>query len=256
MSHAPTPRHELETRSRDSSPHSNSSEPFVRLPAVDLVQEMVHQLRSHIIAGRYGIDGELPAEAQLSESFGVSRTVARESMRTLRTLGLVEVSRGRRPRVRPVDPQFATDSLHSLLVRSGATIPQLVEIRRPLEVDIAGLAAERATSDQIEMMQKANEQLASARSLERKIEADTRFHEVLAIASGNPLFSVLLSSIAPLLDKSRTVTILRVGVGRAIEGHAAILDAVRAHDSQAARAAMRRHLDMAAEDLGLEETTP
>jgi len=246
MSSTPAP-------SRERKAAANSSEPYSPIPSVDLVQEMVDQLREQIIAGRYGADGELPAEAQLSESFGVSRTVARESMRTLRALGLVEVSRGRRPRVRPVDPQIATDSLRSLLVRSTATIDHLGEIRRPLEVDIAGLAAENATEEQIDMMQQANQQLASERSIERQIAADTRFHEALATASGNPLFSVMLSSIAPLLDESRKQTISRVGSGRAIEGHVAILDAVRRRDPPAARAAMRRHLEMAAEDLGTDE---
>ena len=117
------------------------------------------------------------------------------------------------------------------------------------------MAAEQATPEQIDAMQEAIDELASAKTLDKQIEADTRFHNALAIASGNPLFPVMLSSIAPLLDESRKLTISNMGADRAIEGHVVVYEAVRDHDSQAARDAMRRHLDMAEEDLETKEET-
>jgi len=231
------------TKARSS--HGN----FAPLRAVDLVKEMVEQLRAQILAGRYGVDGELPPESQLSEAFGVSRTVAREAMRTLRTQGLVEVSRGRRPRVKPVDTQVAVDSLQALLIRSGAALTHLGEIRRVVEVEIAGMAAERATAEEIQAMQEAIDEQQAARSVKKQIEADHRFHELLARASRNPLFPLLLSTIGPLLHESRRRTISRVGTERAIEGHIKILDAVARRASEEARQAMRVHLCMAEEDL-------
>jgi len=223
---------------------------FDRLQQVDLVKEIVQQLRERILSGQFGQDGELPTEAQLGTTFGVSRTVAREAMRTLRAQGLVEVSRGRRPRVCPVDPQVAIDSLQAMLVRSSASVHHLFEIRRPLELEIATLAAKRATADDIAALQAAIDEQLEAKSLKKQMDCDRRFHELLANSTGNSLFQMLLSTIAPLLNASRRTTLSRVGAGRAIEGHVAILKAIRERSPDEAREAMATHLAMAEEDLG------
>lgn len=229
---------------------------FDRLQQIDLVQEIVQQLRSRILSGQFGQNGELPTESQLGMTFGVSRTVAREAMRTLRAQGLVEVSRGRRPRVCPVDPQVAIDSLQALFVRSVASLRHLFEIRRPLELEIAGLAAERATEEDLAAMQGSIDQQMVSKSLSKQIECDRRFHELLANSTGNALFQMLLSTIGPLLNESRRTTLSRVGAGRAIEGHVAIIKALRGRNPEEARQAMALHLAMAEEDLGATAAEP
>jgi DNA-binding FadR family transcriptional regulator len=221
----------------------------VPLQPVDLVKEIVRRIREQIFAGHFGSDGEIPTEAELSEMYGVSRTVIREAMRTLRTQGLVEVARGRRPRVKPADPQVAVESLQALMLRTDVDLHHLGEVRRPLEVEIAGLAAERATTEQIDAMRQAIDSQANARSVQKQTDADTRFHELLAESTRNPLLKVLLSTVAPLLNKSRRRTISRVGTERAVAGHNAILAAIKRRDKTKARAAMREHLRMAEEDL-------
>ena len=221
-----------------------------RLQQVDLVEEIVQEMRSRIVAGQFGQDGELPTEAQLSQSFGVSRTVSREAMRTLRAQGLVAVSRGRRPRVCPVDPQVAIGGLQTLVLRSDVSVRHLFEIRRLLELEIAHIAAQRATEHDCDALQTAIDDQQRAQSVAKQMECDRRFHEVLARATGNVLFSMLLGTVAPLLDASRKTTLSRVGPGRAVEGHTAILASLRARDPQAARRAMELHLKMAEEDLG------
>jgi len=223
---------------------------FNRLQQVDLVQEIVQQLRARILSGQFGQDGELPTESQLGTTFGVSRTVAREAMRTLRAQGLVEVSRGRRPRVCPVDPQVAIESLQALLVRSVASVHHLFEIRRPLEMEIAGLAAVRATDKDMDALQASIDEQMESRSVKKQMECDRLFHELLANSTGNSMFKMLLSTVAPLLNASRRTTLSRVGPGRAIEGHVAILKALRDRDAEEARKAMALHLAMAEEDLG------
>jgi GntR family transcriptional repressor for pyruvate dehydrogenase complex len=237
-------------KTRAVGPTSRTAGGFGRLQQVDLVKEIVQQMRSRILSGQFGEDGELPTESQLGTTFGVSRTVAREAMRTLRAQGLVEVSRGRRPRVCPVDPQVTIDSLHALLSRRGASLRHMFEIRRPLELEIAALAAERASEEDVAAMQAAIDEQMESKSLKKQMECDRQFHELLANATGNVLFQMLLSTIAPLLDESRHTTLSRVGVGRAVEGHVAILKAVRNRDPNEARRAMAHHLLMAEEDLG------
>jgi len=210
---------------------------------------VVERLRAQIIAGAFGAEGPIPTEGQLGQTLGVSRTVIREAMRSLAAQGLVAVSQGRRPRVKPADPQTVVDTFHTYLQREDHSLLDLVEVRRPLEAAIAALAAERALHGHLEHMEQALEELASARSMGRRIEADLRFHDLLAEATGNPIFPVLLRTLAGLMRRSREKTLARTGVERSLSGHRAILAAVKLHDSEAARQAMIEHLTQAEQDL-------
>src|SRR5579872_7040220 len=124
-----------------------SFQPVLRRSA--LVEQVLDQLRARILDKEFASGEELPPEGALADLFGVSRTVIREAMRTLRSEGLVEVAQGRKPRVRPANPQFAVDTIVSLVKRSDGTLFDLMEVRRPLERAIAGIAADRATAEQI-----------------------------------------------------------------------------------------------------------
>jgi len=215
----------------------------------NLVDTVVDQLRQLILKGEFGDTGEMPSEGDLGTQFGVSRTVTREAMRILRTQGLVDVSRGKMPRVRPVDPMVAVESLQNHLHRSSASLAQLIEIRHALEPAIASLAAERATLADIEKMRELILAQEKAAGLNDQIEADIQFHNKLALATRNPIFPLLLSTVLPLMFESRRRTISKVGVARALIGHRAILEAVHQRDAKGARAAMEMHLGMAVEDL-------
>lgn len=223
--------------------------PLGRRPA--LVEQVAGRLRQGIIDGHFPPESELPSEGNLAKSMEVSHTVIREAMRTLRSQGLVDVSQGRRPRVRPVGPEAVQESLEVLLLRTDSSLHELTDLRRLLEVEIASMAAERVTKEQLKLMQQAIDEHAKASDLDRAIEADMRFHDLLAEASGNMLFPLILSTVAGLLVESRRRTISRVGVDRGVEGHRAVLAALREKDAKAARVAMREHIQMIIEDLGL-----
>ena len=218
-------------------------------PEGDLVAQVIDHLRKEIVSGSYSAGMSLPSEGSLAETLAVSRTVIREAMRSLRSQGLIVMSQGARPRVAEVDAGPAVESLGLLLTRSRTTLLQLTEVRQPLESRIAALAAERASAAQITALEAAIDDLEQATSLGGRVEADIRFHDLLAEATGNPVFGVLLKAIGGLLDQSRRRTIKAAGLEPAIIGHREILAAVARHDTQAAEAAMRRHLDWAAHDI-------
>ncbi len=91
----------------------------------------------------------LPSERELGEQFGVSRTVVREAVRELAAKGLIEVRTGSGLRVAAVDAAAVSESM-SLYLRGGSVdFARVHEVRRLLEVEIAGLSAERATAEQI-----------------------------------------------------------------------------------------------------------
>ncbi len=222
---------------------------FEPLERPDRVAQVLEQLRDQIMVGAFGLDGVLPPEGTLAVDLGVSRTVVREAMRMLRSQGLVEVSQGKPPRVKPADPQTAIDSLRLLLRRGHGTLLHMVEARRPLESEIAALAAERATPEHLKQLEESIEQLTSARTLEARIEADVQFHRLLAESTGNPVFCLVLETVSGPLHQSRRRTIAQSGVEVAAHGHRAVLTAVHRRDGRAARAAMLEHLTRAERDL-------
>ena len=210
---------------------------------------VLEKITGKIVNGEFPTGMTLPSEGNLAISFGVSRTVMREVMRTLRALGLIEMSRGKRPRVKAPDLQEAIVGLDLLLRRNHASLLNLVEVRRPLETEIAALAAERANDEHLRQLEQSVHELESAPDLRNRIEADVRFHRVLAEATGNPVFVLILQALAGFLRESRSRTLNYSGVERAVSSHRAVLDAIRARDAEAARSAMLKHLRHATHDL-------
>jgi DNA-binding FadR family transcriptional regulator len=125
----------------------------------------------------------------------------------------------------------------------------LIEVRRPLEAAIAALAAERAMPAHIEQLEESVRQLSSARRASEQVDADLRFHDLLAEATGNPIFPLLLRTLAGLMRCSRQKTLARGGAALSAAGHGAVLVAVKRRDPDAARQAMLDHLTEAERDL-------
>jgi GntR family transcriptional regulator, transcriptional repressor for pyruvate dehydrogenase complex len=235
---------------RASSAKSPRTKIFARRrERVDLVQGVVDLLGKQILTGQLAPDQPMPPEGQLSSQLGVSRTVIREAMRILGARGLVEVSQGKLPRVKPADPAHVVDSLTTFLQRADHSLLHLIEVRLQLETAIAALAAKRATAEQIAAMEEMNRLLVGQGTLDQRIDADLRFHSLLAEATQNPVFGVLLEPLAHLMRLSRKATLSRTGAERAVAGHLAILEAIRQGDPEAARRAMYEHLAMAEQDL-------
>lgn len=127
----------------------------------------------------------------------------------------------------------------------------LLSARRILEGPTAALAAERATPETIATLESlVEEQTSSVRRGDLGVEQDVTFHEEIARASGNPVLASLVSLLRKNHHYNLAIISIRTAVGgRLVVDHAAILDAIKRRDSDAARAAMERHLDTLANDL-------
>jgi DNA-binding FadR family transcriptional regulator len=235
--------------------HGNNALSVLRSlePRTALVEQVVERMREGIFGGEFPPGTELPSEGKLATAIGVSYTVMREAMRSLRALGLVEVSHGRRPRVKPAGPDAVREALDAMLRRSSTSLRELTELRKPLECEIVALASQRATPEDLERLEGAIARQAAAKTLEAQIAADIDFHDLLALAAGNSLFVLVLSSVSGLLWESRRQTIQRVGTERAIRDHCAVLNAVRLRDPVAARQAMVKHMQTILEDLSAKQ---
>jgi GntR family transcriptional repressor for pyruvate dehydrogenase complex len=216
-----------------------------------LYEQIVQQIEESINSGQLKIGDQLPAERELAQQFGVSRTAVREAVKTLREKGLVEAHPGR--------GTFITNgSSHSMwhsldrMIREGQpeAMVHLVEVREILEPEIAALAATRAGKDDIAAMREAFESMDNTKQEpEGFIESDLDFHLALAEAASNPLILSLIDSIVGVLREQR-MGIFKVegGAERGQYHHKKILDAVEHRDALGARESMRSHLQQVRED--------
>ncbi|EXL02220.1 FadR/GntR family transcriptional regulator [Aquamicrobium defluvii] len=215
-----------------------------------LTSQIVRELTRKIDDKIYELGQQIPTEAELCEEFGVSRTVIREAIASLRSDGLLVSRQGigvfvsSRTRLPPFDieppsPGKLTDIIN------------ILELRVSVEVEAAGLAAERSTAKQLKLIEKrlkAMELELGGDEAERG-HADFEFHCEIARATNNPYFEKFINFIGPLIiprlrfsaperKEDKDLTYLK----QIRTEHRNIVDAIEARDSEAARLAMREHL--------------
>jgi GntR family transcriptional regulator, transcriptional repressor for pyruvate dehydrogenase complex len=188
----------------------------------------------------------LPSERELGEQFGVSRTVVREAVRALVAKGLIEVRSGSGLRVAAVDASAVRESM-SLYIHGSSNLdyPKVHEVRAMLEVEMAGLAAERRTEADIERLSEACKHMeAVSKDVESAALADVEFHREIAKATHNELYLVMLDAIGDALVEIRRRNLTRPpAMKNTLADHSRIRDAIAAGASRKARDAMREHLD-------------
>ena len=197
----------------------------------------------------------LPPERELADAFGVSRTVVREAIKVLEAQGVLETATGSGAYVRAPDSSVVSRSLQTyiqLLDQEDMEL-RLTEIRRVLEVEIAGLAAERAIPEQrLQLQQLCQDMRQHSDSAAALAELDLRFHLLLADATQNQLFRVLLTPLIEQLHEHFLYMWQGYGsrpLDRVFEQHEALVTAIQAEKPEYARQVMSQHLAYSAEVL-------
>jgi DNA-binding FadR family transcriptional regulator len=206
----------------------------------------------------------IPSEAELAMLHGVSRVTVREAVKMVAGRGLLELARGRRAVVREPDAAALGQFMASIVQNDPEGMIHLTEARMSVEVQCAGLAAQRADASDLAAIGDA---LADMRRAEQHLDpkaiadvdadfhaADVSFHEAVAAASKNRILVGVLTAMVPALQKSFLLT----RQSRAVRGqssehvvhaHQRILDCIEAGDQAGSEAAMRVHLTDARRDL-------
>jgi GntR family transcriptional repressor for pyruvate dehydrogenase complex len=209
-----------------------------------LSDKVADMMLETILSQRLAVGDRLPSERELGEQFGVSRTVVREAVRALVAKGLIEVRSGSGLRVAAVGAANVSESMGLFLRGATLDFAKVHEVRKMLEVHIAGVAAERRTAEDVAEMTGVCEQMEAAMDdVGQASLHDLEFHRAIARATHNELYLVLLDSIGhPLVDIRREN--LSAGSGPdTVRLHRAILDRITAGDPAGAQAAMSEHLD-------------
>jgi GntR family transcriptional repressor for pyruvate dehydrogenase complex len=217
--------------------------PVVRQSLVDTA---VARIREVIEQGQLKAGDRLPTEAELSAQLGVSRTVVREAVSQLESLGMLSVQRGRGMFVGTGSGlSGCVKLLRSALALSAKELVQFTEFREAVECYAARRAAESATPDDLAELEALCE--AIDRPGTDDLEAmrlDFRFHRRLMALSGNELMCSVLEVLQEfvLAAMVRTTPMPR-DRNQSRGRHLAIVRAVRTGDPDAAEKAMRAHLD-------------
>jgi GntR family transcriptional repressor for pyruvate dehydrogenase complex len=216
-----------------------------------LYEQIVQQIEDSVLNGSLKPGDQLPAERDLAQRLGVSRTAVREAVKALREKGLVEAYSGRGTFITDGTSQAARQSF-DLMVKIGQQdgSTHLAELRLILEPGIAALAAARVQEPELVTMREAVATMdRSQRDPAAYIEADLDFHLALAEAAANPLILSLIDSIVGLLREQR-IKIFNIegGPQRGQVHHKRILEAVERRDPEMARGAMRAHLEQVRQD--------
>jgi DNA-binding FadR family transcriptional regulator len=220
-----------------------------------LHRRLMHVLVADVVGGVVRPGQMLPREADLAAEFGVSRGVAREAIRGMEERGLVTVKHGRGATANPEDTWdlFSPEVLSALLDSDRGTevLADYLECRRILEIEAAGLAAERADATRVADLSDALARMtASAKRTNANPaaealyhEADIDFHRRVIAACGNKALGRMTAPIhRALAEARRPLARPEFRLARSLPEHERIFAAISGHRPAEARAAMRDHL--------------
>lgn len=212
-----------------------------------LADQVADQLGAEILQARWLPGDKLPTEAQMVGQFGVSRTVVREAVSRLKSLGLVDSRQGSGVFVSTRLP-FAPLNFEARQAASKEAVIQMVEVRRALEAEVAALAAERRNASDLRAMSQAFEALDTAVQLGGDgVTQDVNFHRAIAQATRNPFLIQTLGFLGQFVHGTTRVTraneARRGDFAAAVRAeHQAILLAIQAGEPDQARCAATAHM--------------
>ena len=213
-----------------------------------VAEEVADRIRTLILDGTFPQGQPLPSERVLTEQFGVSRGSIRDAFRMLETIGLIETQHGRGtfPRQLTVDRLVAP--LASMMKFQHDLQDELLDVRRMFEPAVARAAAARATDDDLADLQRIiDAQQKKLKKGQSAIVEDTEFHAALARSTRNRVVVSLMATLNDLLVESRKLTLKQKGrPAKSIEGHEAVVAALRKRDAEGASRAMYNHIDQIA----------
>lgn len=219
--------------------------PFATFKKQALSEDIVVSLLNLIRTKELRPGEKLPPERELATIMQVSRPSLREALRALSIMNVIEIRQGDGTYVTSLEPDLLLEHLDFVYSLNDATISDFFEARRITEVGITGLAAKRITDEEIADLELVlAKSIDSVDDLDTFLQTDIDLHEKIAQAARNDLLSRFMSSVTGLGHASRRRTAEIPGVRQqTVIDHEAIVTALKARDTHAARRAMLQHLN-------------
>lgn len=220
---------------------------FEKIKKTTISESIVNQIKKMIIVGKLTPGEKLPSERELTELFDVSRPSVREAMRSLYSIGIVDIRSGEGTYLNE-NTSILSDHFKLQYLLKKYSVLELVEARKILEVEIIKLAMIRGTKENFEYLQEMFIETLKQKDNPREfIKADFNFHLAIAYAAQNPYLAEMLNTTRELLLEINIDVVRKPGqIERVIESHKDILEAIIHGNIEMAQISMNSHLDMVA----------
>jgi GntR family transcriptional repressor for pyruvate dehydrogenase complex len=218
---------------------------FKEIAPVRLYESVIEQIMDLIKNNELKPGDKLPPERELAEKLSISRNSLREAFRVLESRGLIKSKPGGGRFIREIRKNGHNNTENIILSLEKSSILELLEAREIFEVKIAEIAAQRATLEEIEIIEKALNKINQKEELkeDKKMESDTEFHLAIAGASHNFVFVNIMKLHLDLLKETREKTWQIPGRReKQYQEHQAIFQAIKEHNSKKAEEAILKHL--------------
>lgn len=219
---------------------------FKKIKAEPPSDKVRQEILRAVLSGRVKPGDRLPSEEVLAQQFGVSKTITRDALKSLKAVGLVEIRRGREggAYIRKSNAEQVRETLHTFLYLQHASTRELYDIRVMLEPEIASRAASAIDPETLEGLKR--NVVAFGERLERgesTRDVEIEFHRMLARSLGNPFLSLIMESIFAFQTDFKKTLRLPSGFARDVyHEHESIFELVAARDSEGVRAKMLEHM--------------
>ncbi len=236
---------------------------FSSIEKRNVTDKIASNLIEFILHGDLKPLDKLPAEREMAVMLGVSRPSLREALKTLSTRNIIEIRHGAGVFVTSLDPKLLLEPLDFFLALNEANFEHLFEARKVLEGELAALAAQRITQDELVYLQECVHRTEQSLDDDASfVQADLNLHNSIMTAARNPMLERMMMSISLLTRASRQHTVNLPGVRQhAPKDHQAIVDALAERNPEQSRQTMLKHLDRIKQaldsgelDLGSDET--
>ncbi len=213
----------------------------IKRPSVS--EQVCDQMKEHLFEGRWKPGEKIPTENELARSFGVSRLTIREALLRLSSLGFLESRFGAGTYVREITPGLNLSPLIPVAYLDRKSILDVVEYRLVMEVKTAGLAARRATPEDIAVLEENWAAMDRAKGDPRRFaEVDLGFHLELAKITRNSLLIETQNIIRSILSQAMFEAIRQRGT-QGLRYHRMLIEAIRKNDEAETMRLMEEHIN-------------
>lgn len=234
------------------------AEDFVKInDSTSLPSKVEKLIKEAIIAKKYQPGEQLPGEIELSKKLGVSRSVVREAIKSLCSLGFLEIKRGINSGtyVSDLNNIFFKENFVDLIRLDKLSVKDLTQARLLLEPEIVKLTIENGTEEELAMIKQNLKDYDSSEDTDERIHLGGLFHKIVAKACGNPLYSFFMDSIMDFSEAFiRTTQPDTRVVGNTYE-HKDIFEAIKNRDQEKANQLIIQHIEYSVAEIQKMEKT-
>jgi GntR family transcriptional regulator, transcriptional repressor for pyruvate dehydrogenase complex len=210
-----------------------------------VTDEAILRIKEMILAGELAPGDRLPPEKELSERLGLSRSSLREAVKALEVIRVLDVRRGDGTYVTSLEPRLLLEAMSFVVdLHDDQSVLEIFAVRRILEPAASALAARFADESDLAHLREVIEGVDHATDVEGLVAHDLEFHRGIADATGNSYLASLIDSLSSHTVRARIWRGITQenAVGRTLEEHHAILEAIAAHDGELASALTVAHV--------------